>query len=113
MRQSEVLPALIKILKSAKGQFLSSYGLCGHLKRAYPVLWSKILAEYPSQGTQMGAGFGHPFSPASFIGLALVRLAKSNNLIATKVYTCVVGEPVLVGFTPGFRGNRVMLFAYI
>lgn len=113
MHFHEVHDVVMDIVHSREGRFITSYQICNEIKREHPLLWNRLVAEYPSSPGQpaMGEHAGTPFSPASFVAHALRHFKQQDpaSLISGKFDSTDV---VFEGIEPGFRGGWLSIWAW-
>ena len=103
---------ILSIVQSENGYFLSAYQICNALEEQFPQIWAQLIAAYPSQGNapQMGAGANKPYSPATYVALALEHFRQNGSPIRKEYFSCKNVE--FNGITPGFTGNVISIWAW-
>ncbi|QBJ32298.1 hypothetical protein [Hafnia alvei] len=114
MKLSHCENELIKIIKNERGYFLSSYQICTFLGNVHPELWKQIQSEYgTSEGSSdMGAGAGQHYSPASYIAHSLEHLSKSYPQIRKEYFSCKGVTFESGRIEPGYTGNTLTIWAW-
>ncbi len=113
MQFEEVRDVCFEILRALEGRFTTPYQICRGIERTHLDLWRRLLREYPSAPGQppMGEGAGTPFSPASFVALALNHFHRNGqeHLMKESFDSTDVN---FVGVDPGFKGGWISIWAW-